>query len=213
VNRQVIGIARDARINSILETPEPYFYLPYAQSNRESTLVLVETTGDPLRFADPLRAIVAAVDKRAPVLTLSTLGMVVRSSMYEQELAATLVGGLGLIALILEAIGLYGVISYTMVQRTREIGIRMAIGAQRWDALRLILGQGLRLAGIGIFAGLAAALAAGPLFANLVYGVSPRDPLTLAGVALLMLLVALVACYVPARRATRIDPLLAVRHE
>lgn len=213
VNRQVIGIARDARMNSILETPEPYFYLPYAQSNRETTLVLIETTGDPLRFAGQLRAVVAAVDKRAPVLTLSTLGMVVRSSMYEQELAATLVGGLGVIALILAAIGLYGVISYTMVQRTREIGIRMAIGARRWDALRLILGQGLRLAGIGIAAGLAAALAAGPLFANLVYGVSPRDPVTFAGVALVMLLVALVACYVPARRATRIDPLLAVRHD
>ncbi|MGJ5819239.1 ADOP family duplicated permease [Paludibaculum fermentans] len=213
VNRQVVGIAGDARINSILETPEPYFYLPYTQSNRDNILMLVETDGDPLRLAGLFRAAVAAVDRRAPVLTLSTLGLVVRSNMYEQELAAAVVGGLGLIALILAAVGLYGVISYTMVQRTREIGIRMAIGAQRSDALRLILGQGLRLAGIGIAAGFAAALAAGPLLSNLVYGVSPRDPLTFASVALLMLLVALAASFLPARRATRIDPLLAVRHE
>ncbi|QOY89951.1 FtsX-like permease family protein [Paludibaculum fermentans] len=151
--------------------------------------------------------------RRAPVLTLSTLGLVVRSNMYVQQLAATVVGGLGLIALILAAVGLYGVISYTMVHRTREIGIRMAIGAQRWDALRLILGQGLRLSGIGIAAGFAAGFAAGPLFASLIYGISPRDPLTFACVALLMLLVSLAASFLPGHRATRIDPLLAVRHE
>ncbi|MGC4052669.1 MAG: ABC transporter permease [Paludibaculum sp.] len=213
MNRRVVGIVRDVRINSILETPEPYFYLPYVQSNHESILLLVETTGDPLRLAGPLRNVVTGVDRRAPVLSLSTLGLVVRSSMYEQEAAATLVGGLGLIALLLTAIGLYGVISYTMVQRTREIGIRMAIGAQRGDALRLVLRQGLHLACFGIAAGLLAALAAGPLFASLLYGVSPRDPLTFAAVALLMLAVALAASFVPARRATRIDPLLAVRHE
>jgi ABC-type antimicrobial peptide transport system permease subunit len=139
--------------------------------------------------------------------------IVIRSNVYEQQLAASVVGSLGVIALILAAIGLYGVISYAMVQRTREIGIRMAIGAQRWDALRLVLWQGVRLAAIGIAAGFAGALAATPLLAKMLYGVSPRDPVTFACVAVLMMAVALAASYIPARRATKIDPLLAVRHE
>ena len=212
-NRRIVGVAQDVRINSILEAPEPYFYLPYAQSNRGNIMLLAETSGDPLRLANPLRATVATVDKSAPVLRISTVGLVIRSNVYEQQVAASVVGALGMMALILAAIGLYGIISYTMVQRTREIGIRMAIGAQRWDALRLVLWQGVRLAAIGIAAGFAGALAAGPLLAKMLYGVSPRDPVTFACVAMLMISMALAASYIPARRATKIDPLLALRHE
>ena len=126
---------------------------------------------------------------------------------------ATFVGILGAMGLFLAAIGLYGVISYTMVQRTREIGIRMALGAQRRDALRLVLGEGVRLAVAGIFVGLAGAIVATPLVAKMLYGVGPRDPVTFACVAVLMVAVALAASYLPARRATKVDPLIALRYE
>jgi len=213
VNRQIVGVVGDARINHIEEDAEPYMYLPYAQSRREWIMLLAETTGDPLRLAGPLRAEVKALDDRAPVLEISTLGLVIRSSVFEQQIAATFVGILGAIALFLAAIGLYGVISYAMVRRTREIGIRMALGAQRRDALRLVLGQGIRLAAIGIAIGLAGALAVARLLGQVLYGVSSHDLVTFASVPALMMAVALAASYIPARRATQIDPLIAVRYE
>jgi putative ABC transport system permease protein len=213
VNRQIVGVARDARINSIQEVAEPYFYLPYDQSNQETILLLAETTGDPLRLANQLRAEVAALDKRVPVLTISTLGLVIRSSVYEQQITATFVGILGAIGLFLAAIGLYGVIAYAIVQRTREIGIRMALGAQRRDALRLVLSEGVRFALTGIVVGVAGAIVATPLMAKMLYGVGPRDPVTFACVAVLMVAVALAASYFPARRATKVDPLIALRYE
>ena len=213
VNRQIVGVVGDARINSIEEAPEPYMYVPYLQSRRELIMLLAETTGDPLRLAGPLRAEVKALDDQAPLLQISTLGLVIRSSVYEQQIAATFVGGLGAIALFLAAIGLYGVISYAMVRRTREIGIRMALGAQRRDALRLVLGQGIRLAAIGIAIGFAGALAVTRFLGQVLYGVSPRDLVTFTSVPALMMAVALAASYIPARRATQIDPLIAVRYE
>jgi predicted permease len=213
VNRQIVGISRDARINAVQETVEPYFYLPYAQSNRGTMMLLAETSGDPLRLASQLRAEVAALDKRTPVLSISTLGLVIRSNVHEQELTATFVGILGAIGLFLAAIGLYGVISYAMVQRTREIGIRMALGAQRRDALRLVLAEGVRLTVTGIVLGIAGTIVVTPLAAKMLYGVGPHDPVTFACVAVLMLAVALAATYFPARRATKIDPLTALRYE
>jgi putative ABC transport system permease protein len=211
--RQVIGIAGDARINSVEEVAEPYFYLPYAQTNKETMLLLAETRGDPLRLSSPIRAEVARLDRRAPVLEISTLGLVIRSSIWDEQITATFVGVLGGLALFLSAIGLYGVVSYTMVQRTREIGIRMALGAQRRDALRLVLGEAVRLTVIGLVVGVAGAIATTPLLAKMLYGVHPRDPITFAAVAVLMTAVALAASYFPARRATKVDPLVALRHE
>ena len=212
-NRQIVGVAGDARINSIQEAAEPYFYLPYAQTYRETMLLIAETAGDPLRLTNQLRAEVAALDKRAPVLRVSTLGLLIRSNVYEEQITATFVGALGAIALFLAAIGLYGVIAYTMVQRTKEIGIRMALGAQHWDALSLILREGLRLAVTGMAVGAVGALGVTRLLAKMLYGVSPRDPFTFASVAILMIVVALAASYAPARRATRVDPLQALRYE
>jgi predicted permease len=212
VNRQIIGVVGDARINSIQETVESYFYLPYTQSNR-GMLLLAETTGDPLRLVDSVRAEVAALDRNVPVLDVSTLGLLIRASTYEQETAVTVVGALGAIGLFLAAVGLYGVISYTVVRRTREIGIRMALGAQYREAMALILWQGVRLATIGTGIGLIGALAATRLLAKSLYGVSPHDPLTFVCVAALMLAVALTASYIPARRASKVDPVAALRCE
>jgi ABC-type antimicrobial peptide transport system permease subunit len=175
--------------------------------------LLVETAGDPLRLAGSVRAAIAAIDSSVPVLEISTLGLLVRQSTYNEEVSATMVSTLSGVALFLSAIGLYGVLAYTTVRRTREIGIRMALGAQRADALRMVLGDGLRLAAIGIAVGTAGGLAITPALGKALYGVSPRDPLTFAAVAALMIAVALAASYVPARRATRVDPLEAVRCE
>ncbi len=210
VDRQVIGVVGDARINSVQETAESYFYLPHTQSNR-GMLLLAETTGDPLKLADIVRAEVVALDSSVPVLDVSTLGLLIRASTFEQETAVTVAGALGAIGLFLAAVGLYGVISYTVVQRTREIGIRMALGAQYSEAMALILRQGLCLATIGTGIGLIGALATTRLLEKSLYGVSPYDPLTFACVAALMLAVALAASYIPARRATKVDPVAALR--
>lgn len=211
--RQVIGVAGDAHINSVQEEPEPYVYVPYAQTNRETIMLLAETKGDPLRLVPQFRADVASLDKGAPLLAISTLGLVVRASAFEQQTAATVIGILGALALFLAAIGLYGIMAYSTVRRTREIGIRMALGAARADALHLVLREGLRLAAAGIALGFAGALALTRGLTKMLYGVSPRDPVTLLSVALLMLAVALIATFIPARRATRVDPLVALRYE
>jgi len=212
VNRQIVGVVGDARISSIQEVPEPYMYLPFAQSNM-SVMLLTETAGDPLQLGNQVRAEVEALDSKVPVLSISTLGLVIRSSVYEQQIAATVVGALGAVGLFLAAIGLYGVISYAVVQRTREIGIRMALGAQRQGVLRLVLWQGVSLTAIGIAVGLAVSLAVTRLMSDLLYGVRPRDPVTFAVSSAIVILIAMMASYIPALRAMRVDPVVALRYE
>lgn len=211
--RTIVGIVRDTRINSITEAGEPYFYLPYAQT-RFSGMFLIATTGiDFLQLSKQLRAEVAAIDPRVPVLEVTTMKLLVRSRLYEQQVSATIVGGLGVIGLFLAAVGLYGLISYSVTQRTREIGIRMALGAQRRDAMVMVLRQALVLALIGTGIGFIGAAFAARILSGLVYGVSVRDPITFGAVILSMLTVATLASYIPARRSTQIDPMIALRHE
>jgi len=138
---------------------------------------------------------------------------IISDSLASRRFAMILLGGFAALALILCAMGIYGVISYTAGQRTQEIGIRMALGARRAQVLRMVLGQGMRVAMIGVAIGLASALVLTRLIANLIYGVKPHDPITLTGVAALLVLVALGACYLPALRATRVDPMVALRYE
>lgn len=175
--------------------------------------LIARTSLDPVRMARQVRAEVAAIDARVPVLDVTSMKLLVRSSLHESEVSASIVGALGLIGLVLAAIGLYGVVSYTVAERTREIGIRMALGAQQSDATRLILRQGLALTGVGIAIGLVCAFYATRLLEGMLFGVSLRDPITFVAVIALMCAAALLASYVPARRAARVDPMVSLRYE
>jgi ABC-type antimicrobial peptide transport system permease subunit len=144
---------------------------------------------------------------------VAPLTVIVKDSLTQSRFSMLLLGAFGALALILASIGIYGVISYSVGQRTREIGVRMALGAQRRNVLGLVLGQGARLAGLGIAIGLVAAIGVTRLMASLLFGVAPRDPLTFFAVPVLLMAIALLACYIPARRAMRVDPMVALRYE
>jgi len=175
--------------------------------------LLVRSAADPAGLTSAIRAAVAAVDKDQPLFYIETMNQVVSDSVSTRRVTLILLGLFSALALILATIGIYGVVSYSVALRTHEIGIRMALGAQHGDVLQMILGQGVRLALLGVGIGLAAALALTRLLSSLLFSVSASDPLTFAGVAALLIGVSLVACYIPARRAMRVDPMVALRYE
>ena len=212
----IVGIAADVKRLSLRESPPPEMYVPYTQKIWPSLLamnVVVRTTEDPTSLATNLPAAVHSVDPDLPIADLRTLNSIVEDSMTVPRFAMLLLGAFGGLALVLAAVGMYGVISYNVTQRTQEIGIRMALGAQRSSVFQMVLGQGARLAAFGITIGIAAAFAATRLMRSFLYGVDAGDPLTFAAVAALLALIALLACYVPARRAMRVDPIVALRYE
>jgi putative ABC transport system permease protein len=169
--------------------------------------------GDPTALSESIRREVLQLDKEQPVFRIETLDQLIATSTGQRRFSVMLFGVFAAAAIALASVGLYGVMSYAVTQRTHEVGIRMALGAQRRDVLGLILRQGLRLTLGGIAIGLIAAWAATRLLVNMLYGVSATDPLTFAGVSLLLIGVALLACYLPARRATKVDPLVALRND
>ncbi|HEV2405321.1 MAG TPA: FtsX-like permease family protein, partial [Ktedonobacterales bacterium] len=175
--------------------------------------VVVRTQGDPTAIMGPVRRAVRELDPREIIYGVETLDEVLSNSFAARRLSMILLGIFATLALVLSCVGIYGVISYVVGQRTHEIGVRVALGAQRNDVLRLILGQGVRLALMGVGIGLVAALALTRLMSRMLFGVSATDPLTFAGVAVLLCGVAVVACYIPARRAMRVDPMVALRYE
>lgn len=175
--------------------------------------VVLRTTQDPASVTADVRQAIHSVDPDLPIANVRTLANIVSNSMTEPLFSALLLAAFGGLALLLATIGMYGVISYSVAQRTQEIGIRMVLGARPHSVFRMVLSQGTRLAALGIAIGIVAALAVTRVMNSFLYGVGATDPLTFAVVALLLLAVALLACYIPARRAMRVHPMVALRHE
>jgi predicted permease len=186
-------------------------YVPFAQGPPSSALLAVRTEGDPLRFVSTVRAQALAIDRDQPITAVKTMEDLVEEEVGQRKLAVTLLGSFAAVALLLALVGIYGVISYSVAQRSQEMGIRRALGAQQSDILRLVMAQGLGLTLAGIATGIAAALTLTHIMTRLLFHVSATDPVTFVSVAVLFLLVSLTASYIPARRATRIDPMAALR--
>jgi putative ABC transport system permease protein len=210
---QIVGMVADTRDVTLRAEPRPQVYLPLLRNTEASLHLFVRTSADPLALAADLRKAVWAIDKDEPVSHVQSMTEVIAQSVAEPRFRTWLLGVFAAAGLTLTLVGIYGVVSYMAGQRTREIGIRVALGAQRGNVLRLVLGQGVRLAMAGAIAGVVGSLALTRLLKGQLFGIKPTDPATLIGAAVLMLLVALAACYAPARRATRVDPLVALRHE
>jgi putative ABC transport system permease protein len=203
-----------------VERVQPQLYLPFNQAPNEMLPslasrmdLIVRTTADPWNLTAAVRSQVQALDPNQPVFNVSTMEQTLDQSLVRQRLSMTLLAFLASLALILAAVGIYGVMSYAVTQRTHEIGIRMAIGAQRRDVFKLVIGRGMILALIGVAIGLVGAFALTRLMATMLYGVEPTDPPTFIVIGILLTAVALIACYVPGRRATKVDPLVALRYE
>ena len=209
----VVGVVGDTKLYGLANPARLEVYVPLRQNPRDAMALVVRSGVDPATLTSAIRDTVQSIDKDQPIFAVSTMEELVSNSVATRRLTLVLLGLFSGLALVLGAIGIYGVISYSVAQRTHEIGIRMALGAPQREVFRLIVGQGLKLAGIGIAVGIAAAFGAAQLMSSLLYGVSTTDFETFAGVAALLVLVALLACYVPARRAMRVDPLVALRHE
>jgi predicted permease len=210
---EVVGIARDVKNRSLSEAPQPFLYLPLLQDYRSNMILVARTSINPEHGFAGVQAVVSSLGTGMPMFDVKTFEEHIGVSLYLQRMAATLLSIFGLLALSLTSLGLYGVMSYSVSQRTRELGIRISVGAKRRDVLRIILGQTFVLAAIRIAGGLVTAIAVTRFASNLLYGISPADPATFALIAALLLLVSLAAGYFPARRATRIDPMLALRSE
>ena len=209
---EIVGIARDIVYNSQREDPTPLVYLPWAQHDPNSEMYFsVRAEADPLALAGAVREAVRAIDPNLPVLDIATQESRSSETLAEERQYATLVGIAGGIALALAAIGLYGVIAYWVTQRTSEIGLRMALGAQRSGVMRLVLRQAMTLVLVGLAVGAAAAVALAKVIERYLYGVRPNDPATIGIVGALLVVMALAACAVPARRAARLDPMIAFR--
>ncbi len=210
----IVGIAGDVKYTGLERAPEPTMYTPYEQSLWWPTMyVVVRSTVDPTGLAPAMRARVADLDPLLPLARVRTMDDLLGQSVAGPRFRTMLVGIFAATALLLATVGIYGVLSYTVGQRTHEIGIRMALGARRRNVMALVLAHGMALAGAGLAIGLVATLALGRVLAGLLFGVGPTDPVTFAGVSLVMAAAAFLACYLPARRATRVDPMVALRAE
>jgi predicted permease len=209
----VIGIVRDGDYQRLREEPVPYMYFPLTQSYLSRMVVHVRTAGDPAELTEALRREVRALDPALPLADVQTLEEHLRRATFEPRLLATFLGGLGTIALLLSTVGLYSVIRYAVSQRTRELGVRLALGARPGEVAGLVLRQGMVLAFLGALLGLAAAVAASRLLASQLYGVSATDPLVFAGVVALLAAVSALASWLPARIAAEVDPMVALRSE
>jgi putative ABC transport system permease protein len=221
-SHEIVGVVRHVEHNNLdgVTVRTPQFYFNFNQippgrlpgSTRRINL-LTRTDVEPMSLTSAVRGQIAALNKDQAVFNVRTMDQIVSQSVAARRFSMMLLSVFAIVALVLASIGIYGMMSYSVAQRTREIGLRMTLGAQRGNVLRLVIGQGMKLALVGVGLGLVASLALTQTMKNLLFGVSPTDPLTFAGIALLLALVALLACWVPARRATKVDPIVALRYE
>src|SRR6185503_300532 len=210
---RIVGVAKDGKYFNIAEDPRTFLWTSLEQEYWSGGALMVRTTSNPESVFAAVRGEVQALDPNLPLFEVKTLSEHMRLALFPAKIAAMVLGMFGLVALLLSAIGIYGITSYAVAQRTHEIGIRMALGAQFGDVLRLVLNHGLKLTLIGAVIGLGGAYLATRAITAVLYGVSSTDPLTFISVSVLLIGVALFACYVPARRATKVDPLIALRNE
>jgi predicted permease len=210
---RIIGVIGDVKDQPNSIQADPSFYWPITQEPYPELHLAIRAGNDPLSLIAAVRREVRALNKDVPVTEVKTLETIATAALAGQRFRLLVVGIFALTALALAAIGIYGVMSYLVSQRTHEIGIRTALGARRVDVLKLVLKQGLKLATTGVAVGLAGAFALTRLMEGMLFGVKPTDPLTFIGIPMLLAVVALLACVIPARRATKVDPLIALRHE
>jgi len=210
---EIVGVVPDGKYNSLGEDPKPAVYTPIYRDYSGTVTLVARTRGDPRQVLSALRDEVKKLDPSISVYAAKTLKEHMGTSLFPARMAAIALGSFGVLALILAAVGIYGVMSHVVAGRTREIGLRMALGAQLSDVQKLILKQGMLLAAIGSLSGLLVAFGGARLMKSLLYGVSTSDPITFTCVALLLLGIALLACWVPARRASRVEPMIALRAE
>jgi putative ABC transport system permease protein len=211
--REVVGIVADVKMNGVDQQTPMQAYLPLMQEPGRSLWLVARTAGNPLALASSIEQTVRSVDPDLPVFNTNSMDQLMNGAIAQQRLMMILLAGFAILALALAAVGIYGVMSYSVAQRTHEIGIRMALGARPLDVLRMILRQAMTLALVGVALGLAGAFALTRLMASLLYQVSATDPLTFIAISVILAGVALGACFVPARRATKVDPMIALRYE
>ena len=211
---EVIGVVPDARRFRAVEAASMIFYVPFSgDSTGYITALVVRAHGRPADLIAPVRAAIQETAPNLPFASVTPLADLLAPSIRPWRLGSAMFAGFALLALVLSAVGLYGVLNYVVTQRTHEMGVRVAMGAQRWDVQRLMVSHGVRVAALGAALGALAGLVAGRVLSSLLYGVSPRDPLVLFAAVLVPVVVAAVASYVPARRASRVDPMIALRTE
>jgi len=213
VSREIVGIVADVQRDGRGPASRPEMYVPFAQEPWWAAYLVVRTAGDPAHLSGVVRNAVHALDPGLPIESVQPMVEIVQESVAQPRFRATLLSLFGAAALVLAIVGIYGVLSYSVGRRTREVGIRVALGAERGDVLRLVVGEGLALTAAGLAAGAAGAAILTRFLASLLFGVGRFDPATYAGVAVALIAAGLLACWIPARRATRVDPVRALRAE
>jgi ABC-type lipoprotein release transport system permease subunit len=209
----VVGIVRDIKYGQLNEAPLPYMYFALEQNFVSTAVLHVRSGGAPATVLAAVREVVRTLDPNLPIFDARTVEEHMRSAVFAQRMGANLLGVMGILAVILAAVGLYGVIAYAVSQRTQEMGIRLALGAAPRDLLRMVMRQGLVITGMGLAIGLALAFAATGFMRSLLPGIAPRDPMTFVAVPLVLIVIAAVAALIPGRRAGAVDPVVALRYE
>lgn len=208
---EIVGIVGSVHHEGLHVPPRPTMYVPFRQGVFSTMWIMMRTPGDPMALANDARQALREIDPTLPAAAMAPLTNVVDESIAQRRFSMLLLAVFAAVALFLAAVGLYGVVAYAVSQRTQEIGLRMAIGAQRSDVLRMVLGDGMKLAAVGVVFGLGAAMALARYTGSMLFGVTPLDAVSYAATAAVMLGVSALACYVPARRASAVDPLQALR--